>query len=73
MLAVVSKVAAFYVQRFDDEIVLRAVDEVENLASGLSQKIWQKITILDRLRETQRPPTQGLRKGEKGGGGKVRF
>ncbi len=56
MLAVLSKVAALYVQHFQDETVLRAVDEVENLASGLSRKIWQKITILDRLRQTQRPP-----------------
>ena len=55
MLAVLSKVAALYVQYFQDETVLRGVDEVENLASGLSCKIWQKITILDRLRETQRP------------------
>ena len=51
MLAVLSKVAALYVQNFEDETVLRAVDEVENLASGLSQKIWQKITILARVRE----------------------
>ena len=55
MLAVLSKIAALYVQYFQDDIVLRAVDEVENLASGLSRKIWQKITILDRLRETMRP------------------
>ncbi len=55
MLAVVSKVAAFYVQKFQDDAVLRAVDEVENLTSGLSRKIWQKINILDRLRQTQRP------------------
>jgi hypothetical protein len=54
LLAVLSKVAALYVQHFEDEVVLRAVDEVENLAAGLSRKIWQKITILDRLRETQR-------------------
>ncbi len=58
MLAVLSKVAALYVQYFQDETVLRGVDEVENLASGLSRKIWQKITILDRLRETQRPAQQ---------------
>lgn len=55
MLAVLSKVAAFYVQKFQDDTVLRAVDEVENLASGLSRKIWQKITILDRLRTSQPP------------------
>ncbi len=54
LLAVLSKIAALYVQYFEDEIVLRAVDEVEDLASGLSRKIWQKITILDRLRETHR-------------------
>jgi hypothetical protein len=55
MLAVLSKVAALYVQYFNDDIVLRAVDEVETLTSGLSRKIWQKITILDRLRESHRP------------------
>ena len=55
MLAVLSKVAAMYVQQFQDDQVLRAVDEVENLASGLSRKIWQKITILDRLRQTRLP------------------
>lgn len=55
MLAVLSKVAAFYVQKFQDESVLRAVDEVEDLTSGLSRKIWQKITILDRLRQPERP------------------
>jgi hypothetical protein len=55
MLAVLSKVAAFYVQKFQDEAVLRAVDEVEDLTSGLSNKIWQKITVLDRLRQTERP------------------
>ena len=54
-LAVLGKVAALYVQHFQDEAVLRAVDEVENLTSGLARKIWQKITILDRLRATQPP------------------
>ena len=51
MLAVLSKLAALYVQNFQDETVLRAVDEVENLTSGLSQKIWQKISILSIVRE----------------------
>ena len=56
MLAVSSKVAALYVQYFQDETVLRAVDEVENLVSGLSRKIWQKITILGQLREVRLRP-----------------
>jgi hypothetical protein len=30
--------------------VLEAVSEVETLSGGLSSKIWQKITLLDRTR-----------------------
>jgi hypothetical protein len=49
MLAVISKIAALYVQNFNDPITLAAVDEVQDLTGGLSQKIWQKIMILDRV------------------------
>lgn len=49
MLSVISKIAALYVQRFDDPVTLTAVNEVEQLTSGLSRKIWQKIIILDRI------------------------
>ena len=49
MLAVISKIAALYVQNFNDPVTLGAVDEVQDLTSGLSQKIWQKIMILDRV------------------------
>jgi len=48
LLAVCSKIAAIYVQHFDDEVTLSAVNDVEDLTSGLSRKIWQKIMILDR-------------------------
>ncbi len=47
MLAILSKVAALYVQEFDDAVTLAAVNEIENLTAGLSRKIWQKIMILD--------------------------
>ena len=50
LLAVISKLAALYVQRFQDPVTLNAVDDVESLATGLSRKIWQKIMILDRPR-----------------------
>ena len=49
LLAIVSKVAALYVQRFQDPVTLQAVNEVESLASGLSRTVWQKIMILDRV------------------------
>ena len=48
MLSLIGKVAALYVQKFDDPVVLAAVDEVEDLTTGLSRKIWQKITVLSR-------------------------
>ncbi|MEP7345634.1 MAG: hypothetical protein ABI877_10210 [Gemmatimonadaceae bacterium] len=47
MLSLTSKLAALYVQRFDDSMVLQAVNEVESLTNGLSRKVWQKITILE--------------------------
>jgi len=50
LLSLSSKVAALFVQRLNDPVVLSAVNEIETLAASLSNKIWQKITLLDRLR-----------------------
>ena len=49
LLSIISKIAAVYVQNFDDSVTLAAVNEIENLTAGLSRKIWQKIMILDRV------------------------
>jgi hypothetical protein len=46
-LALISKVAALYLQGFQDRGVLEAVDEIEHLTSGLTGKIAQKITVLN--------------------------
>jgi hypothetical protein len=51
LLSLASKVAALYVQGFEDPVALSAVDEVEDLTNGLSRKIWQKIMILDQIKE----------------------
>jgi len=48
-LALISKVAALYVQGFQDPVLLDAVDDVEDLTAGLSRKIWQKISLLENL------------------------
>jgi hypothetical protein len=48
-LALISKIAALYVQGFQDPVLLDAVDDVEDLTAGFSRKIWQKITILESL------------------------
>lgn len=45
-LSLTGKVAAVYVQRFDDPVALQAVNEVEELTTGLSRKIWQKLSVL---------------------------
>ena len=46
MLALLGKVAAVYVQEFDDGVALASAAEIETLTTGLSSKIWQKIGIL---------------------------
>jgi hypothetical protein len=38
-----------YVQGFEDSVLLDAVDDVEDLTSGFSRKIWQKINLLESL------------------------
>lgn len=47
MLSLLGKLAALYVQKFDDPVALAAVNEVEDLTTGLSRKIWQKIMIIN--------------------------
>ncbi|MEZ5773266.1 MAG: hypothetical protein R3D33_00725 [Hyphomicrobiaceae bacterium] len=49
MLSLVAKLAAIYAQSSPDAVVINAVNDIEQLAGGLSQKIWQKIMILDRV------------------------
>jgi hypothetical protein len=46
MLSIIGKISVLYVQGFEDEGALAAVYEIENLTSGLSRKIWQKIMII---------------------------
>jgi hypothetical protein len=47
MLSLSSKLAALHVQYVNDAVVLNAVNDIETLAASLSNKIWQKIMILD--------------------------
>ncbi|HET7545290.1 MAG TPA: hypothetical protein VFK05_35735 [Polyangiaceae bacterium] len=54
LLAIISKVAALYVQELADPVTVAAANAVEELAVNLSRAIWQKIVILDRVT----PPAQ---------------
>jgi len=49
MLSLTSKVAVLFAQGFPEPTVTEAVSDIERIAAGLSQKIWQKINILETL------------------------
>jgi hypothetical protein len=57
LLAIVSKIAAVYVQRFPDPSTVAAVDQIETLCHGLSQAIWQKLMVLERILDEPAPPS----------------
>lgn len=46
LLALIGKIAALYVQNFEDEEAVDVVNEIESLTTGLSGKIWYKIMVL---------------------------
>ncbi|HMI92620.1 MAG TPA: hypothetical protein VK509_14695 [Polyangiales bacterium] len=49
MLSLIGKMGALYARYTNDAPALAAVDQLEDLTSGLSHKIWQKIMILHQL------------------------
>jgi hypothetical protein len=51
LLSLVSKLAALHMQYLNDAVVLDAVNDIEQLSNQLSNKIWQKITLLERIVE----------------------
>jgi len=56
MLSLTGKIAAVYEQQFDDEVAMASAAELETLAGGLSNKIWQKILILESYRHSDATP-----------------
>lgn len=46
MLSITGKLAALYAQSVNDDVVVRAVNDVETLGSNLSRKIWQKLIMI---------------------------
>ncbi len=64
MLSLIGKLAAVYIQRFDDEVALEAVTEVEILTASLCDRIWQKIMFLNSI-EGQMRTKNDLREGAK--------
>lgn len=46
LLSLVGKAAALFAERNNDETVLATVEGIEDLTTGMSRKIWQKISLL---------------------------
>lgn len=51
MLSLASKIGFLYVQDYHDSVATEAVNDLEDLANGLSRKIWQKIMTIDMVSE----------------------
>lgn len=49
MLSLTAKLAALYAERLSDAVVVDTVGDIERLTSDLSNKIWQKITMVQGL------------------------
>lgn len=62
MLSSIGKIAALYVQKFNDPVVLAAAEDVEGLTTGLSRKIWQKIMIINYAQTADGEPGRGRKR-----------
>ncbi len=49
MLSLAAKCSALYAEHLIDPVVVETVGDIERLTSALSNKIWQKITIIETL------------------------
>lgn len=56
MLSLTGKVAALYAQASRDSLVIAAASDIDQMTTNLSQKIWQKISIIQ-AREARNSPT----------------
>jgi hypothetical protein len=58
MMSLTSKVAVLFAQSLPDPVVTEAVSDIERISSGMSQKIWQKIMMLEALIQNAPAPVQ---------------
>ena len=47
MLSICNKFAALYAQQSQDPVVLSTVSDIKGLTTSLSNKMWQKIMVLN--------------------------
>ena len=49
LLALIGKIAALYMRDVEDIEVITAANEIEELSTNISRKVWQKITIIGQI------------------------
>ena len=59
MLSLIGKLAALYAQSLPDPATIAAVNDIEQLTANLSQKIWQKISIVENDERSLGPAPRG--------------
>jgi hypothetical protein len=53
MLSITGKIAALYVQGFEDSVAVSAVNDIEDLTTSLARKVWQKLMVLHAVDDQQ--------------------
>ncbi|KAB2939413.1 MAG: hypothetical protein K8F92_08065 [Hyphomicrobium sp.] len=59
LLSLSGKVAALYADKLRDPVIIEAVGDIERLTTELSQKMWQKIELVEEHMH-DRPPSSSL-------------
>lgn len=57
LLSLTAKVAALYAQSLPDAVVADVVSDIERMTSSMSQKVWQKIGIIESKLRAASPPS----------------
>jgi len=47
MFSLIGKIAALYSEKFPDTEIVAAANDIEDLCTGLSRKVWQKLYFID--------------------------
>jgi hypothetical protein len=55
MLSLMAKCAALYAERLSDSVIVDTVGDIERLTSDLSNKIWQKIAMVQQMEGRDMP------------------
>ncbi len=55
LLSMVGKTAALCAEESRDSVVLETVSTIETLTTGMSRKVWQKISVLNEVRRSAGP------------------